>query len=135
MEEKEALTNWLKKHKKKLILGGVSISVILSAIIGIKKRDELIKIWNLFMKFLDETSQRITDTTISTNLEDMPVLKTTDSNIPEIGSDSINVCSHIRNLHEGWAPSEEKIMSAVQMGYELKPNQTWVEAYTKKIAA
>lgn len=132
MAEKMVLIDWIKKHKKKLILAGVSVPVILALIIGIKNRDELIKAWKSLIKFADETPQRITDITLSVDLDDVPVPETMDFNIPKRGADLIDVCSHIRNLHEGWTPSEEKIMSAAQMGYELNPSQTWVEAYTKR---
>lgn len=132
MEEKEVLIDWIKKHKKKLILAGVSVPVILALIIGIKNRDELVKAWKSLTKFADKTSQRITDTTISAEWDNAPVLETTDFNIPTMELDLINVRSHIRNLHEGQTPSEEKIMSATQRGYELKSDQTWVEEYTKR---
>lgn len=132
MVEKEVLIDWIKKHKKKLILAGVSIPVILALIIGIKNRDELIKAWKSLIKLVDETSQRITDTTISADWDDVPILETMDFNTPKNGADLIDVCSHIRNLHEGWTPSAEKIMLAAQMGYELNPSQTWVGAYKKR---
>lgn len=132
MVEKEVLIDWIKKHKKKLILAGVSIPVILAFIIGIKNREELIKAWKSLIKLADETSQRITDTTISANWDDTPVLETMDFDTSKNGADLIDVCSHIRNLHEGWTPSAEKILSAAQMGYELNSSQTWVGAYKKR---
>lgn len=132
MAEKEVLIDWIKKHKKKLILAGVSVPVILALIIGIKNRDEIIKELKSLIKLADETSQRVTDPTIFTNLDDMSILETMDLNIPKVGVDLIDICSHIRNLHEGWTPSAEKIASAAQMGYELNPSQTWVEKYTKR---
>lgn len=132
MAEKEVLIDWIKKHKIKLILAGVSVPVILALVIGIKNRDEIIKVFKWLIKLADETSQKVTDPTISTNLDDMLVLETMDFNIPQVESDLINVCSHIRNLHEGCTPSAEKLASAAQMGYELNPRQTWVKKYTKR---
>lgn len=132
MAEKEVLIDWIKKHKKKIILTGVSASAILALVVGIQNHDEFIKTLKSLIKFVSRTSQEIADTTIPVNWDDMPVMETVDFNIPEGRVELIDVCSHIRNLHEGWTPSEEKIMSAAQMGYELKPSQTWVEKYTKR---
>lgn len=130
MAEKEVLIDWIKKHKKKLILAGVSVPVILALIIEIKNRDEIIKALKSLIKLADETSQKVTDPTIFTNLDDMSIQETIDFNASKVEANLIDVCSHIRNLHEGWTPSEEKVESAVQMGYELNPNQTWVKKYT-----
>lgn len=132
MAEKEVLIDWIKKHKKKLILAGVSVPVILALIIEIKNRDEIIKALKSLIKLADETSQKVTDPTIFTNLDDMSIQETIDFNASKVEANLIDVCSHIRNLHEGWTPSEEKVESAVQMGYELNPNQTWVKKYTKR---
>ena len=47
-----------------------------------------------------------------------------------------DVSRHIRNLHEGWEASIEKLATALEHGFELQPGQTWVEAYrTGKVAA
>lgn len=132
MAEKEVLIDWIKKHKKKPILAGVSVPVILALIIEIKNRDEIIKALKSLIKLADETSQKVTDPTIFTNLDDMSIQETIDFNASKVEANLIDVCSHIRNLHEGWTPSEEKVESAVQMGYELNPNQTWVKKYTKR---
>lgn len=132
MAEKERLTDWVKKHKKELLLSGVSVSVILALIIGIKNRDERIKAWKPLIKLADEASQRASALTISVNLEELSVLESMDYNNPQMGAEFMDVCSHIRNLPEGRIPSVEKIASAAQRGYELKPGQTWVEQYTKR---
>ena len=41
------------------------------------------------------------------------------------------VSSHIRNLHEGWKASPEKLERAAAYGIDLLPGQTLVESYTK----
>lgn len=132
MTEKEVLIDWIKKHKKKLIFAGVSVPVILAFVIGIKNRDELINIWKWIIKLANGTSKKITDTTISTDWNNVPIPETMEFKMPKREPGLIDVRSHIRNLHEGWKPSEAKIMSAPKMGYELKPSQTWVEPHTKR---
>ena len=42
-----------------------------------------------------------------------------------------DVSFHIRNLHEGWKASPEKLAKAAAYGIELLPGQTLVEGYTK----
>ncbi len=132
MAEKEALINWIRKHKKKLIVAGVSIPVILALVIGIKNRNELTNLWESMIKLADKTSKKLTDTAISADLDNIPVPKTMNFKMPKRESGLIDVRPHIRNLPEGWKPSEAKIMSAPKMGYELKPSQTWVEPHTKR---
>lgn len=46
-----------------------------------------------------------------------------------------DVSEHIRNLHEGWKASAEKIATAAEHGYDLKLGQTWVEAHIKGMIA
>lgn len=132
MAEKEVLIDWIKKHKKKLIFAGVSVPVILAFVIGIKNRDELINIWKSIIKHVDGTSKKIIDTTISADWDNISVPETMNFKMSKRESNLIDVRLHIRNLPEGWKPSEEKIMSAIEMGYELKPSQTWVEPHTKR---
>lgn len=45
-----------------------------------------------------------------------------------------DVCDHIRKLPNGWHASAEKIMTAAEYGYNLKPGQTWVDSYTKGVS-
>lgn len=40
-----------------------------------------------------------------------------------------DVAEHLRNLPNGWKASAEKIATAAEHGYDLRPGQTWVEAY------
>ena len=44
----------------------------------------------------------------------------------------IEVSPHIRNLHEGWSASTNKIETALEHGFCLKEGQTWVDSYEKE---
>ena len=46
-------------------------------------------------------------------------------------SESVICRGHIRNLHEGWHASEEKVQTAKESGIDLKDGQTLVIGYTK----
>lgn len=45
MEEKKSILNWIKEHKKKLIIAGVSVTAIVGFILAIKNRESIIEIW------------------------------------------------------------------------------------------
>lgn len=46
----------------------------------------------------------------------------------------INVSEHLRNLPDGWKPSQIKIDLATRYGFSLGDHQTWVDSYVKKVA-
>ena len=50
-------------------------------------------------------------------------------NVPSVKAPHA-VSPHIRNLHEGYHASEDKILSAAENGFSLKEGQTWVRPYT-----
>lgn len=45
-EEKKSLVKWIKEHKKALIAAGISISVLLAIVFGIKHKDMISTLWN-----------------------------------------------------------------------------------------
>ena len=59
----------------------------------------------------------------------------TESVVSINGGMEFDVSKHIRNLTGGRFPSEEKVRTALENGFELGPHQTWVESYTKNKVA
>ena len=53
-------------------------------------------------------------------------------NLPS--SKPINVREHLRNLPDGWKPSQSKIDLAARYGFSLGDHQTWVNPYAKTAA-
>lgn len=45
-EENKSLVKWIKEHKKALIAAGISISVLLAIVFGIKHKDTISALWN-----------------------------------------------------------------------------------------
>jgi len=136
MEENKSFLNWIKEHRKGLIIAGVSLSAVAALIIGIKNREQLIEVWNSLKKLVAKTPE----TSVTRRLPDLPARPIeTPIVTPEIPVNTLSksevvpfdVSSHIRNLHVGWKASTEKIAVAADHGYDLKPGQTWVEGYTK----
>ena len=148
MEEKEKklFITWVKEHKKQLVIAGVSITAIVVAILAVKNRETLKKLWEeLKDAIMDKTKSADQITVESTappvkvgevvNVVEVinhPTLMVVDNTT--IDKIPFEVQKHVRNLAPGYHPSSEKIATALENGIELLPNQTWVRDYTKGLA-
>lgn len=133
-KEKTDFLGWVKQHKKQLILAGISISVVIGIILGVKNKDVL--------EVLCETLKK------SVKSEPQPEFKTfslAQTVLPEndvlisprnytIPQEPVEVCMHIRTLTGGRVHSAEKAAEAEALGILLQPNQTLVDPYTKYAA-
>lgn len=45
-DKKKSVLTWIKEHKTELILAGISITAIVTIILGIKNKDALMNVWN-----------------------------------------------------------------------------------------
>lgn len=134
-EKKNTIIDWIKEHKKQLIIAGVSITVILGVIIGIKKQDELERAFKSLKGLVEKTP-------MSVNAENNKVVSTVSrfgasETLMEKAVDTIapisraphDVSGHPRNLPDGWKASADKLKIAAEKGIELADGQTWVDAY------
>ncbi len=140
-EENASILAWIKAHKKELIIAGISITVIIGVILGIKNRDSIMRMWEALQ--LAITKQPLKSTKIKSMLStpydpisepviDMvPVTETTVMRTTSIEQTLFDVSDHLRNLHEGWQASATKIATAAERSYNLQPGQTWVDSYLK----
>lgn len=133
--------SWVKNHKKELIAIGISIPSIIAVILICRNTDSIIEYWNtlknsVFKGPINKTltlnaASQIND--LSPNIveavEGLPVHSINFST--DITKRSFEVSPHVRNLHNGWHASAEKIASSAEHGYDLLPGQTWVEKYLK----
>lgn len=149
MEEKEkkSFITWVKEHKKQLIIAGVNITAIILAILAVKNRETLMRIWVELKDAISDVAKitekipvekvipaaKVEDVTEVVEVINPPTLMIADS----ITDDKIpfEVQKHVRNLAPGYHPSPEKIATALENGILLLPNQTWVKDYTKGMAA
>ena len=134
-KEKDTFIKWVKAHKKELIFAGISIASLIGIIFGIKNKDSIEALWATLQKSVakvpvDKAVVKVTENVIpvvetvsTTNITLFPVHREYRA--------AFGVTGHIRNLHEDWNASPEKIAAAVAYGIELLPGQTWVENYTK----
>lgn len=134
-EKKKTFVTWVKKHKTELIIAGISVVAIIAVILGAKNNETLEEVWASLKNMVKKEPKEIPSVALpqvpeAVHISDVVVISTTHTEqIPH------DVSEHIRNLHEGWKASTEKIATASERGYDLKPGQTWVEAYTKGMTA
>lgn len=128
-KEKKTLVNWVKEHKKELIIAGVSIVVIIAVIIGIKNHTALEDAWASLRKLVEKKPDVIPVSNTASVAEFTPIKDIMEINIVTADRIPHDVAGHLRNLPEGWKASAEKIATAAEHGYDLLPGQTWVEAY------
>ena len=134
MEEKRAkFLAWVQGHKKQLILAGISISVVIGIILGIKNRKSLMRLWALLEERIKEVSNVASTIPVVQNSEvcmDTAISPRTYT-LPQ---EEVNVGRHIRTMAAGRHHSAEKAAEAAALGIELLPNQTLVDPYTKYAA-
>ena len=128
-KEKKTFVQWVKEHKKELIIAGVSIAAIIAVIIGIKNHKALEEAWASLRKLVEKTPEYIPVEKTVAVTEAVPVKDIVEINIVTTDRIPHDVAEHLRNLPEGWKASAEKIAKAAEHGYDLLPGQTWVEAY------
>ena len=133
MKEQNQMIQWIKAHKKQLILAGIGIAALIALVLGIKNKDTLKALWASLKCVVEPAAETVSDAVASTVAEipaETPALLL--SNDPRVAQE---VRRHIRNLHEGWHASPEKLAAAREMGILLQEGQTWVDNYMKGVCA
>lgn len=144
-EQKKGFLAWVKKHRKELIIAGISATALIGIIVYIKNRDSIDALWKSLIGVIEKSpneAPKISQTTIERlaqssvtvtdviNPTELPVINTAMTN-----QNPFEVSDHIRNLHEGWRASVKKLNEADAIGIILQPGQTLVNTYTKGSAA
>lgn len=126
-KEKQVFIQWVKAHKRALIIAGISVAAIIGIIVGIKKKETLMELWSCLQKQMGSSSyvpiEKTEEVLYKTEIIGFPAKRNLLA--------SIEVSDHLRNLPDGWQASEQKITSALEHGYHLEVGQTWVNTYTK----
>lgn len=133
MKEQNQVIQWIKAHKKQLILAGIGVTALILIVLGIKNKDTLKALWASLKGVVEPTAGTVSDAVTATVTE-IPTETSTllMSNDPRVAQE---VRRHIRNLHEGWHASPEKLATAREMGIILQEGQTWVDNYMKGACA
>lgn len=133
MEKKKmAVILWIKKHKTKLIIVGISITTITALILEIRNYKTLQKIVESLQRIIEQEPENIFTAEVMLLPDTMTNHDIATPNAIPSCRLPHNVSRHIRNLHEGWEPSADKLASAKAHGFDLQPGQTWVEHYRTK---
>ncbi len=129
MKEQRKLIQWIKKHKKQLIIAGVSIGTLVLVILGLKNRESIKTLWDSLKKTVEQPTAHkamiaSAEETAKPVIED--VTKGLAQHREVIPHD---VAKHLRNLPLGQQASEKKKATALENGFELTEGQTWVSDY------
>lgn len=131
-ENKTDFMEWVKAHRKHLAVAGISVATIMGIVIGLRNRREVVNLWSSLMESIKneprQNSITLPDST-TTKLE-----ATRPTRIYTHPQKPVEVTQHIRTLPIGKHHSVEKEIEARAMGISLKPNETWVDSYTKYAA-
>lgn len=132
-KQKKDVLNWIKAHKKELIIAGISITAIIATIRCYKNGDSIEELWLALSKKIDKPPIELetVDTMEVFALASEPEIKDKVTILREAPQFPYEVSDHIRSLPEGWHASPEKVATAAEHGFVLSPGQTWVENYTK----
>ena len=137
MEERKGLIQWIKGHKKQLIIAGVSIGSLILIIFGVKNQEEIKTLWDSLKRLVDHPEKEKAGIAVKVSA-DTPseLLPAIDITVTfDLEPIPFEVRRHIRNLPEGHHASPEKIAEAKKNNIILMENQTWVNSYMKGGAA
>ena len=127
MNEKHKFVNWVKDHKKQLLIAGISVTAVIGIIIGLKNKEAIKELWENLENSLSKTTEKLP--------ESITIVKTDPQLIEEVipvrlytsPQETFGVSQHIRNLSGGRHHSIEKAAEAAALGIDLLPHQTLVD--------
>ena len=156
MKKSGRVKNWIKEHKKALVVGGIVVAGGVTLLIlkrkGVRPGDMikwakspvLRKSGKIGLDTGGKAAESIAAIRPQTyplaaeetggliqaavNIDQSPIALQTVAQAPTMPFD---VSQHIRNLHAGWKASPTKVAEAAARGIELLPGQTLVVAYQK----
>ncbi len=130
--KKKQVLDWIKIHKKQLIIAGISITTLVLLVLGIRNKDALAELYCSLEKNIKKVPGK--STPVDT-LPDIAIPTVSAARTYTLPQTSFDVSQHIRTLAEGRQHSAVKAAEAAKLGIVLLPNQTIVDSYTKYTAA
>lgn len=130
--EQKTLKGWMLEHKKEIVITGIGIAALVGIGLGIKNKEAIKAFCNTLNKNNLKVSMKSDVPSIVEKVNSSSAITASphrDCKKP------FDVSTHIRNLHEGWNASPEKLAKAEECGICLLPGQTFVEHYRKGKAA
>lgn len=120
--------NWVKSHKKQILLYGTLTVIVIGGVILVNNSHK--RSWEFpEIPTGEDFEQKILNSTI-------PIIPiATACAISDEHSKVIEIEPYLRNLPNGYHPSAEKISTALEHGFNLNENQTWVDKHTRTYSA
>ena len=138
MEERNSLIDWIKEHKRELILAGISIGTLILIVLGIKNREAIKAVWDSLKATVKQPTTKVTEAVqkVIVEIPPEPIQETVTVIVSNLENLPSEVRRHIRNLPDGYHASPKKIAEALENNIILMDGQTWVEGYVKgRVAA
>ena len=130
-EEKKVFTEFVKEHKKAIVIGAVTVFTVVVGLVIFKNRMAIKAALSTF-----NTKVAVTKS-LKIPMDVLPVSpEVVEACTAEVlpSCRTINVREHLRNLPGGWNASQSKVNLAAQYGVTLGEHQTLVNSYTKVAA-
>ena len=134
-ENKTGFCEWVKSHKKQLIIaaGAIAVVIVGGAIIHNNKDllGDMVKVFEKNVDKLPKTENAVAPVAQLAIVECDVLAEPRKYTTPQ---EPVAVCGHVRRLAEGMSHSAEKAAQAAAQGIDLQPNETWVDPYMKYAA-
>ena len=127
--KKKEVENWVKNHKKELIIAGVGIGFVIATIVAIKNKDTLEALFASLKKSTEMPDSPVTIVRACQMTDDTDAVNKVIDDVVPICREPHPVSGHPRILHKGWKASQEKLLQMAEMGMQPDPGLTWVDAY------
>lgn len=130
--EQKTLKGWIGEHKKEIVIAGIGVAALVGIGLGIKNKEAI----KAFCTTLNKNNLKVSMKSDAPSIvEKVNSSNTITASLHRDYKKPFDVNTHIRNLHEGWNASPEKLAKAEACGICLLPGQTFVEHYRKGKAA
>lgn len=131
MSEKHKFVDWVKAHKKQLLIAGISVTAIIGIIIGLKNKDAIKELWAALDNSLSKNPEKLPESIAIVQAAPPVIEEVIPIRLYTSPQEPFDVSQHIRNLSGGRHHSSEKAAEAAVLGIDLLPHQTLVDTYTK----
>lgn len=121
-EKRRKCIVWIKEHSRELFLAGISVGAMIAMFLSLKNCAMMEEKLEILKSLINQEPRELGSLSAENLIETADKVCTTHA--PHC------VKLHVRNLSGGKKPSPAKLALAIELGYELLPNQTLVEAYT-----
>lgn len=117
----------IKDHKNEIIIGTLIVGVTIGAVYMYNRSG----IEKFSINKIVKSNNTLTKVSKDEKINRIKKVVTQDFKIATEDVKLVSVKSHPRKLPSGYKPSSEKVATAIENGFNLAENHTWVDFYTK----